>query len=71
MVTLDDLAAIAARHDTSMSWALLRALLARGVSVRLPRARRHAHDHRRAYEVTTEEALWCMRHNRDVIGAVR
>lgn len=54
-----------------MSWAMIRALLARGVSVRLPHRRRHQYDHTRAYEVTTEEAAWCMRHNRDVIGAVR
>ena len=70
-MTLFDIARIAARHDTTMSWAMLRALLERGVSVRLPRTRRHAHDHARACEVTPEEAEWCMRHNRDVIGVVR
>lgn len=70
-MTLPEIAAIAARYDTSMSWAMLRALLERGVSVRLPRRRRHQYDHARAYEVTHEEAEWCMRHNRDVIGAVR
>lgn len=70
-MTLTEIAAIAARHDTTMSWAMLRALLARGVSVRLPRRRRHQYDHTRAHEVTPEEAAWCMCHNRDVIGAVR
>ena len=70
-MTLPEIAAIAARHDTTMSWAMLRALLERGVSVRLPRSRRHQYDHARAHEVTPEEAVWCMRHNRDVIGAVR
>ena len=53
-MTLHDIAAIAARYDTSMSWAMIRALLDLGVSVRLPRTRRHAHDHARAYEVTPE-----------------
>ncbi|WP_314944846.1 hypothetical protein [Olsenella uli] len=70
-MTLTEIAAIAARHDTTMSWAMLRALLERGVSVRLPRRRRHQYDHTHAHEVTPEEAAWCMRHNRDVIGAVR
>ena len=70
-MTLPEIAAIAARHDTTMSWAMLRALLERGVSVRLPRRRRHQYDHAHAYEVTHEEAAWCMCHNRDVIGAVR
>lgn len=72
MVTTHEMAAIAARHDTAMSWAMLRALLALGVSVRLPRRRLHQHDHGRwCFEVTSEEAEWCMRHNRDVIGVLR
>ena len=70
-MTLPEIAAIAARYDISMSWTMLRALLEHGVSVRLPRRRRHQYDHTRAHEVTPEEAAWCMRHNRDVIGAVR
>lgn len=70
-MTLQTIADIAARYDTVFSWAMLRALLDLGVSVRLPRTRRHARDHARAYEVTPEEAAWCMSHNKDVIGAVR
>lgn len=71
MVTLHEMAALAAWHDTTVSWAFIRELLRHRVRVRLPRARRHAHDHGRACEVTPEEAEWCMRHNRDVIGVVR
>ena len=57
---LREMAAIAARYDTVMSWAMLRALLEAGVSVRLPAKRRHAHDHARALEVTERELAWCM-----------
>ena len=70
-MTMLDMAAIAAFHDTTVAWAFRRELVRHGVTVRLPRTRRHAHDHARAYEVTPEEATWCMSHNKDVIGAVR
>ena len=70
-MTLQDIANLAAWHDTTVAWAFRRALVRRGIVVRLPRTRRHQYDHAHAYEVTHEEAAWCMRHNRDVIGAVR
>ena len=70
-MTLLDIAALAALHDTTVAWAFRRELVRHGVSVRLPRSRAHALDHARAYEVTPEEAAWCMRHNRGVIGVVR
>lgn len=54
------MAAIAARYDTVMSWAMLRALLEAGISVRLPPTRRHARDHARALEVSECDLAWCM-----------
>lgn len=45
MVTPHEMAEIASRHDTAMSWAMLRCLLSMGVTVRLPRSRTHAYDH--------------------------
>lgn len=59
-MTLERMAEIAARYDTAMSWAMVRALLERGVSVRLPRTRLHAMDHSRAYEPDPADVLWCM-----------
>jgi len=70
-MTLRDMAALAAFHDTTVAWAFRRELLRLGVAVHLPRTRRHQYDPARAREVTPEEAEWCMRHNKDVIGAVR
>lgn len=55
------MAAIAARYDTVMSWAMLRALLEAGISVRLPPTRRHARDHSRALEVSERDLKWCVR----------
>lgn len=59
-MTLERMAEIAARYDTAMSWAMVRALLERGVSVRLPPSRVHAMDHARAYEPDPADVLWCM-----------
>ena len=50
-MTLQEMADLAAWHDTTVAWAFRRALLVRGVVVRLPRTRRHAHDRDRAYEL--------------------
>lgn len=58
MVGLADMAAIASRYDTAMSWAMLRALLDLGVSVRLPRTRAHAHDHLLA-TAPDSDVMWC------------
>jgi hypothetical protein len=55
MVPLQQMADLAAWHDTTVAWAFRRALLVRGVVVRLPRTRRHAHDRDRAYELTGRE----------------
>lgn len=55
------MAAIAARYDTVMSWAMLRALLEAGISVRLPPTRRHARDHSRALELSERDLMWCVR----------
>lgn len=45
------MAEIAARYDTAMSWAMLRALSEAGVAVCAPRRRTHAYDH----------LAWCFR----------
>jgi hypothetical protein len=55
MVPLQQMADLAAWHDTTVAWAFRRALLVRGVVVRLPRTRRHAHDRDRAWELTRRE----------------
>ena len=55
MVPLQQMADLAAWHDTTVAWAFRRALLARGVSVRLPRARRHARDRDRSWELTERD----------------
>lgn len=51
MTSLRDMAEIAARYDTAMSWAMLRALSEAGVAVCTPRRRTHAYDH----------LAWCFR----------
>lgn len=43
-----------------MAWAFRRALLVRGIVVRLPRTRRHAHDRDRAWELTETEVAELM-----------
>ncbi len=60
-MTLQQMAAIAARYDTTMSWAMLRALLARGVSVRLPSRRRHQYEH----------MLWCFENHGSPMDGLR
>lgn len=45
MTSLREMAEIAARYDTAMSWAMLRALLEEGVAVCVPCRRTHAYDH--------------------------
>lgn len=60
-MTLTEIAVIAARHDTTMSWAMLRALLERGVSVRLPRRRCHQYDHMR----------WCFENHGSPMDGLR
>ncbi len=47
-MTLQQMADLAAWHDTTVAWAFRRALLVRGIVVRLPRTRRHAHDRKLA-----------------------
>lgn len=61
MAGLAEMAEIASRYDTAVSWAMLRALSELGVSVRLPPTRVHAHDHARATEVAYEDLAWCFR----------
>ena len=53
MTSLETMARIAARYDTAMSWAMLRALSEAGVSACAPRTRRHAYDH----------LVWCFRNH--------
>ena len=59
-MTLQQMADLAAWHDTTVAWAFRRALLARGVVVRLPRTRRHARDRDRAWELTEAEVAELM-----------
>lgn len=59
-MTLQEMADLAAWHDTTVAWAFRRALLVRGVAVRLPRTRRHAHDRDRAWELTDVEVAELM-----------
>lgn len=54
-MTLQQMADLAAWHDTTVAWAFRRALLVRGVVVRLPRTRSHAHDRDHAWELTRRE----------------
>lgn len=65
------MAAIAARYDTVMSWAMLRALLEAGISVRLPLTRRHARDHSRALEVSERDLMWCVRNRESPMDLLR
>lgn len=51
MTSLREMAEIAARYDTAMSWAMLRALSEVGVAVCAPLRRTHAYDH----------LAWCFR----------
>lgn len=59
-MTLQQMADLAAWHDTTVAWAFRRALLVRGVVVRLPRTRRHVHDRDRAWEVSEAEVAELM-----------
>lgn len=59
-MTLQEMADLAAWHDTTVAWAFRRALLVRGVVVRLPRTRRHARDRDRAWELTEAEVAELM-----------
>lgn len=59
-MTLQQMADLAAWHDTTVAWAFRRALLVRGVVVRLPRTRLHAHDRERAWELTDVEVAELM-----------
>lgn len=59
-MTLQQMADLAAWHDTTVAWAFRRALLVRGIVVRLPRTRRHAHDSDRAWELTEAEVAELM-----------
>lgn len=59
-MTLQEMADLAAWHDTTVAWAFRRALLVRGVVVRLPRTRRRAHDSDRAWEVSEAEVAELM-----------
>lgn len=59
-MTLQEMADLAAWHDTTVAWAFRRALLVRGVVVRLPRTRRHAHDRDRAWKLTDVEVAELM-----------
>ena len=59
-MTLQQMADLAAWHDTTVAWAFRRALLVRGVVVRLPRTRRHTHDRGRAWELTEAEVAELM-----------
>lgn len=61
MAGLAEMAEIASRYDTAVSWAMLRALSELGVPVRLPPTRAHAHDHARAAEVAYGDLEWCFR----------
>ncbi len=47
-MTLQQMADLAVWHDPTVAWAFRRALLVRGIVVRLPRTRRHAHDRKLA-----------------------
>lgn len=67
-MTLQEMADLAAWHDTTVAWAFRRALLVRGVVVRLPRTRRHAHDRDRAYELTDVEVAELMRNRESPMG---
>lgn len=49
-MTPEQMGTIAARYDTTMSWAMLRCLCLMGVTVAVPRERTHAYDH----------LTWCM-----------
>ena len=70
-MTLERMAEIAARYDTAMSWAMVRAILEHGVSVRLPRTRLHAMDHSRAYEPDPADVLWCMANRESPMDRLR
>lgn len=59
-MTLQQMADLAVWHDTTVAWAFRRALLVRGIVVRLPRTRRHAHDRDRACELTEVEVAELM-----------
>lgn len=59
-MTLQQMADLAAWHDTTVAWAFRRALLVRGIVVRLPRTRRHAHDRDCAWELTEAEVAELM-----------
>lgn len=61
MAGLAEMAEIASRYDTAISWAMLRALSELGVSVGLPPTRAHAHDHARGAEVAYGDLEWCFR----------
>lgn len=65
-MALSEIAEIAARYDTVMSWAMLRCLLAMGVSVKLPKRREHAHDHDRFAELE-----WCFENHGSPMDGVR
>lgn len=59
-MTLQQMADLASWHDTTVAWAFRRALLMRGIVVRLPRTRHHAHDRGRAWELTEAEVAELM-----------
>lgn len=60
-MTLQQMADLAAWHDTTVAWAFRRALLVRGVVVRLPRTRRHDRDRDRAWELSEADVAELMR----------
>lgn len=59
-MTLQQMADLAAWYDTTVAWAFRRALLVRGVVVRLPRTRLHSRDRDRAWELTEAEVTELM-----------
>lgn len=60
-MSLDEMATIAARYDTSMAWAMLRALADMGIVIATPRTASHAYDHLR----------WCFANHGSPMDAFR
>lgn len=61
MLSLAEMGRIATRYDTTMSWAMLRALASAGVAIAAPRSRAHAYDH----------LLWCFANHGSPMDSMR